>query len=185
MEDEEIVALFWERSEEAIGAVDEKYGGVLRRIGRNILNSDRDGEECVNDAYLAAWNTIPPQRPEPLLTYLCKIVRNQAVARYHANTAQKRNSSYDVALEELEECLASDGTVEEALSAKELTAHLDRFLDTLDGESRALFVRRYWYADSIAGLAEQFRLSKNNVSVRLSRLREKLRRYLKKEGYDL
>ncbi|MGM9662693.1 MAG: RNA polymerase sigma factor [Oscillospiraceae bacterium] len=185
MHDEEILRLFFERSEQAIAELEAKYGALCRRVAFNILNSDRDTEECVSDAYLAVWNAIPPQRPETLPAYVCRIVRNLAVKRYHANTARKRSSFYDVALEELEECLSAPETAETALSARELTRLLDAFLDTLEERDRYLFVRRYWYADSVAAIAAELGISENNASVRLSRLREKLKRYLRKEGFFL
>ena len=185
LEDRRIIELFFARSEQAIAELSAKYGAVCHRVAKNILNNAMDAEECVNDAYLGVWNTVPPQKPDPLLTYLCRIVRNLSIAKYHANTAAKRNSVYDVALDELEDCLAHTATTEDAFTAKELSEILDRFLDTLDRESRVLFVRRYWYADSIPELARRLHISKNNVSVRLSRTRDKLKQYLKKEGYTL
>ena len=137
----------------------------------------------MNDAYLGAWNTIPPQKPNPLQAYICRIVRNIAITRYHANTALKRNSHYDVALEELEYCLFSPDTPETAIHAKELSHLLDRFLASLDTRSRVLFVRRYWYSDSVSELAAAFRMRPNSVSVQLSRIRNKLRKFLIREGY--
>lgn len=183
LEDSQIIELFFARVEQAIVELSAKYGTVCNRIAGNILKSDLDAEECVNDAYLAAWNTIPPQRPDPLRTYIFRIVRNIAIAKYHANTSQKRNSYYDVALEELENCLAAPATVWQEVSARELSRQIDRFLATLDEESQVMFVRRYWYADSIVSIAGRFHMSRNNVSVRLSRIREKLKAHLKKEGF--
>lgn len=185
LEDSKIIELFFARVEQAIVELSAKYGTVCSRIARNILKNDLDAEECVNDTYLAAWNTIPPQKPDPLRTYIFRIVRNIAIAKYHANTSEKRNSYYDVALEELEDCLTAFATVEQEISAKELSQQIDRFLDTLDKESRVMFVRRYWYSDSISALAERFQTSNNNVSVRLSRIRDKLKKYLRKEGLEL
>ena len=130
-----------------------KYGAVCSKVAKNILNNSHDAEECVNDAYLGAWNTIPPQNPNPLLTYICRIVRNLSIMKYHANTAIKRNSFYDAALDELEDCLASSETVEDKLTAKELSATLDQFLDTLDRENRVMFVRRY---DDIISWADMY-----------------------------
>jgi DNA-directed RNA polymerase specialized sigma24 family protein len=101
----------------------KKYGSVCRKVARNILNNDLDAEECVNDAFLGAWNTIPPQNPNPLLTYICRIVRNLSIKKYHANTAIKRNSFYDAALDELGECLAAAANVETELAAKELRCY--------------------------------------------------------------
>jgi len=185
VQDHEIIALFYARSEQAIAALADKYGGLCARVARNILNDPQDAEECVNDAYLGAWNTIPPQRPDPLRTYVCRIVRNLAIRRYHANTAQKRGGPYDVALDELEACLTAGDTPEGQLTARELSQALDRFLGTLDRTDRVLFVRRYWYAESIGQLAQWARWSNNRVSVRLARLRKRLRLYLHKEGYIL
>ena len=185
LEDSKIIELFFARVEQAIVELSAKYGIVCKRIARNILKNDLDAEECVNDTYLAVWNTIPPQKPDPLRTYIFRIVRNIAIAKYHANTSEKRNSYYDVALEELENCLAASVTVEQEISAKELSQEIDSFLDTLDRDNRVMFVRRYWYSDSISDLAEMFQTSNNNVSVRLSRTREKLKKHLKKGGCEL
>ena len=185
MEDSRIIDLFFERSEQAIAELSKKYGAVCNRVAGNILQNSLDVEECVNDAYLGAWNTIPPRRPEPLLAYLCRIVRNLSITRYHANTAAKRNSFYDAALDELEECLASAKTVETEISAKELSDLLDRFLGTLDRENRIMFVRRYWYSDPVSSIAAAFHMSSNSVSARLSRIRTKLKKFLKKEGYEV
>lgn len=185
MNDSEIIDLFYMRSERAILELAAKYGNVCNKVAKNILNNILDAEECVNDAYLGAWNTIPPQNSNPLLTYICRIVRNLSIKKYHANTSVKRNSFYDAALDELGECVSSSESVEAEISAKELTRQIDYFLDTLDAESRILFVRRYWYAYSISELAEQFGLKNNTVSVRLSRIRDKLRDYLKGEGFTV
>ena len=185
MLDSEIIDLFNERSEQAIMELSKKYGSVCEIVARNILNSDLDAEECVNDALLGAWDTIPPQKPNPLLTYICRIVRNLSIKKYHANTAIKRNSFYDAALDELEECLASSANVETELARKELTLLLDSFLDTLNKENRMMFVRRYWYSDSIPNIAARFQISSNNVTVRLFRTREKLQIYLRKAGFIL
>lgn len=163
----------------------KKYGTICTRIAKNILNNSLDAEECVNDAYLGAWNTIPPQKPNPLKTYICRIVRNLSIKRYHSNTSMKRNSFYDAALDELENCIPSGKTVESELSARELAQIIDDFLDTLDKENRVIFVRRYWYSDSISDISKRFHMSNNNISVRLSRTREKLKNYLRKEGFEV
>lgn len=185
MDDRKIIELFHNRSEQAITELSEKYGAVCTKIATNILNSKLDAEECVNDAYLGAWNTIPPQIPNPLSTYICRIVRNLSIKKYHSNRSVKRNSFYDVALEELESCIPSGKTAESELAAKELSRMIDDFLDTLDKDSRVMFVRRYWYSDSISDIAARFHTSNNNVSVRLSRTRKKLKNYLKKEGVEV
>jgi RNA polymerase sigma factor (sigma-70 family) len=185
LHDSEIIDLFFERSDQAIVELSKKYGALCRKVSKNILNNVLDAEECVNDAFLGAWNTIPPQRPNPLRTYICRIVRNLSIKKYHANTSMKRNSFYDVALDELEECLPSPVNVEKELAAKELTDLLDSFLDTLDKGNRILFMRRYWYSDSISDIASGLQISKNSVTVRLFRIREKLKKYLREEGFEL
>lgn len=185
MEDSKIIALFFSRSEQAITELSKKYGTLCMRIADNILGNKQDAEECVNDTYLGAWNTIPPQKPNPLQAYICKIARNSAIAKYHSNTAIKRNSHYDIALEELEHCLYSLDTPERTLQAKELSCLLDRFLSSLDARSRVMFVRRYWYADSVSDIADAFKMRPNSVSVQLSRLRKKLQNFLIQEGYTI
>ena len=173
LDDRKIIELFFERSEQAIVELSNKYGSVCTKVAFNILNNKQDTEECVNDAYLGTWNTVPPQNPNPLLSYVCRIVRNLAIKRYHANTAAKRNSIYDVALDELENCFPS------------VARMIDAFLETLDQKNRIMFVRRYWHSDSIDDLAKLFYTSNHNISVRLSRTREKLKKYLIKEGVTL
>ena len=154
MEDSKIIELFFDRSEEAITELSKKYGQVCKSVAENILNNQLDSEECVNDAFLAVWNTIPPQKPEHLLSYVCRIVRNLAIKKYHANTAQKRNSIYDVALDEIKECFPSSVSVEDEIESVEFSKEIDRFLESMDKQSRILFVRRYYYSDSIEELSE-------------------------------
>lgn len=185
MDDERMIELLFDRSEEALGALAEKYGARCKKLANNILGNDRDVEECVNDAYLGVWNTVPPKRPKSLPAYLLGIVRNCSVARYHANRAKKRNSFYDATLDELEECISSGNVVEEEILAGELARLLNAFLGTLKREDRALFVYRYWYLESVLELAKRFGMSGGLVSVRLSRIRDKLRKFLQEEGYLL
>lgn len=180
--DRAIIDLYFRREEQAIQETEQKYGTACTRIAHNILKDSRDAEESVSDTWLAAWNTIPPQDPDPLRAYLFRIVRNIATDRYHRNTARKRDSSYDVALDELEEVLAAPSGVEDHLDARELTDLLNVFLAGLDREDRVLFVRRYWYGEAVNDLARQFCTRPNTLSVRLRRLREKLRKELEKEG---
>ena len=179
MDDEKIIELFFNRSEQAIEEVDKKYGKTCHNISYNILHNKLDAEECVNDAYLGAWNAIPPARPNPLLTYLCKIVRNLSLKRYEFNTAIKRNSTYDVAMEELESCLSSPETVESEIALKELTHIIENFLDSLSTENRVIFLRRYWFSDTYSDIAARVGMTEKNVSVRHTRIRENLRNYLK------
>lgn len=185
LDDSRIIELFYARSEQAVTELANKYGAVCKKVAYNILHNPLDAEECVNDAYLGVWNSIPPQKPERLLAYVCRIVRNISVAKYHAAAAVKRSSHYDAVLDELEECFASVDSVESEVAAKELSHALNRFLGLLDQESRVIFVRRYWYADSVGAIAAKVKRSENSVSVRLFRIRGKLKKYLKREGYEL
>lgn len=182
MEDEKIIDLFFDRSEQAITELDAKYGKFCRNLSRNILNDSRDTEECLNDAYLALWNSIPPERPSPLLTYLCKVLRNLSLKLYHRKTAAKRNSVCDVVMEELEDCLSSHDTVEAEADAKELIRHIEAYLDTLSQENRVIFIRRCWFSDSYEEIAKQTGLTEKTVSVRLTRLRKQLKHYLEEKG---
>lgn len=178
MEDEKIVELFFKRSEQALAEVDIKYGKVCHRLSFNILNSRRDAEECVNDAYLGAWNAIPPAKPNPLQAYICKIVRNISLKVYYRKEAAKRNSIYDVAIQELEAYLSAPSTVETEIEARELAHIIENFLDTLTVENRVIFMRRYWFSDSYKDIAERVGLTEKNVSVRLTRIRQKMKQYL-------
>lgn len=182
LEDSKIIALFDERSEQAIVELDRKYGVAVKKTASNILYNKQDVEECANDTYLAVWNTIPPQKPKPLISYVCRIARNLAVNRAYAKAAAKRNAAYDLALDELEECIPSGFDLETELEARELSAAINRFLAGLPAEDRKLFVRRYWYSYSVTELAAITRTTPNRISVRLFRIREKLRRALLKEG---
>ena len=182
MEDEAILELFFARSEQGISELDAKYGALCRSLAYNILGSREDAAECVNDAYLGAWRAIPPERPERLRAWVCRVVRNIALARRRKNTAARRDASFDVALGELEDALASPGEMGDALEARELAHMLEGFLDTLSAENRAIFVRRYWFSDSCAEIATRVGISEGNVTVRLTRLRRALRKYLEDRG---
>ncbi len=180
MDDEAIIELFFGRSEQAIHELDTKYEQFCRKLSYNIVGDRRDAEECVNDAYLGAWNTIPPERPNPLLSYLAKLVRNVSLKLYHKNTAEKRGG-YTVALDELDAVL-SDRSTDDELSARELARHLSDFLDSMDAMNRVIFMRRYWFSDSYHDIAALVGTTEKNVSVRLFRIREKLKRYLIERG---
>ena len=183
MDDRELVDLYLARSETAIEQTEKKYGPLCRSVAMNILGNRQDAEECVNEAYLGAWNTIPPQEPDPFRTYLLKIVRNRSLARFRSNKAQKRDRNFAVALEELEGILPATLSVEDELAGRELSALLDRFLEGLDKKSRIVFIRRYWFGDPVALIAARFSMRPNSVSVQLLRTRSKLRSFLEKEGY--
>ena len=178
MEDKEIIKLYFDRSEAAIEKTAEKYGAFCHAVARNILGSDADAEECVNDAYLGAWNSIPPQSPDPLRAYLCRIVRNHSLKKLRANSALKRGSRFEVSLSELEACIP-DNSLDEQLAVSELSAQINAFLSTLRRDDRIMFVRRYWFAEPLSEIADTFGITEHNASVRLSRIRRKLHQYLK------
>ena len=182
MTDREIIGLFFERSERAISEISKKHGSSVRRVAYNILGNLQDTEECVNDTWLAAWNSIPPQIPERLCAFVCRTARNLATKKFHSNTAAKRNSQYDLALDELAECIPCTDTVESACAAKELSQAISNFLDTLSYQDRFIFMRRYWYADSLNEITRMTGLSYSAVSVRLHRIKNKLKVMLEKEG---
>ena len=185
LEDSLIIDLFFERKEQALEELDSKYGHAVKKTASNILSDRLDVEECVNNTYLRCWNSIPPQNPNPLVSYVCRIARNLAVNRYHANKAEKRRGNYDLILDELEESIPSCMDMESETEAKELTAEVNLFLAGLGREDRILFVRRYFYADTVTELAAQTGDSANHISVRLFRLRGKLKKMLAKEGYPV
>ena len=182
MTDERIIELFFARSERGIEELDTKYGATCHRIAHNILGNKEDAEECVNDAYLGVWNSIPPKKPSLLSAFLFKILRNLSITRYHANTAQKRNSFYDIALDELEETISTEESIEKECSQKELTTTIEGFLDTLPRENRVIFVCRYWFSESYTEIAKRTGLTEKNISVRLTRIREKMKEYLSERG---
>ena len=177
-EDGKIIELFFARSERAIQELDRKFGKICHKLSYNILNCWDDAEECVNDAYLGVWNAIPPAKPDPLQAYLCKIVRNISLKLYYRKKAAKRNSVYDIAMEELEDYLSAPNTVEAELEARELAEIIESFLETLTVENRVIFMRRYAYMDTYSDIAARVGLSEKNVSVRLTRMRRNLKQYL-------
>lgn len=186
MDDSQIVQLYWDRNEQAISATAEKYGNYCTSIARNILDNKEDVEECVNDTYLSAWNSMPPHRPSVLSTFLGKITRNLSLNKYKHNCAQKRGGNeVTLVLNELEDFVSGIDNTETDIAAKELQKELDRFLDSLPKQKRGLFVRRYWYMDSVSELAKRFKMSENRVSVVLNRIRKQLRTYLLERGYQI
>lgn len=185
MNDSEIIALYWQRSETALEATEKKYGKLCRHIAMNILQNSEDAEECVNDTYLGAWNAIPPQKPAVLSAYLCRIARNCALKKYHYNNSKKRNAQVEISLTELENCLAQ--TTESAYACEtEIAAKaISKFLRTLNYENRNVFMRRYWFFDSVSDIADRFSISESKVKSILFRTRGKLKKFLMKEGIEI
>ena len=182
MDDQLIIKKFQERSESAIQALSDKYGKLCHTLANRILNNEQDAEECVNDALLAVWNASPPAKPDPLSAYLCGITRNISLMKYHANTAKKRNHYYDLVLDELADSLPGNTLVEDEILAKELGQAINDFLLELGEFDRILFVRRYWFLDSVTEIADLVGKNKNYVTVHLYRSRKKLEHYLKSKG---
>lgn len=180
MEDSRIVELFLQRSEVAIDAAQQKYGAMCRAMARNLLGSEEDAQECLNDALHALWNTIPPEKPQKLGAYFAKIVRNLAMKRLTYQNADKRSGAI-VSCEELSACIPAGNTVEELFEEKELSNAIGRFLGTLDRDSRDMFLRRYWFCDSIGQIAKGFGISETGVTTKLYRMRKKLKDYLERE----
>lgn len=186
MEDEKILQLYLDRNELAIHESAEKYGAYCRAIAVNILGDPDDAEECVNDTWFKAWNAIPPARPADLRTYLGKISRNLAFDKYRTERRDKRGSGEEaLLLDELEEIVSGREDAASPLLEKELLDEIRRFLERQTKEKRVMFVRRYWYADSVSAIADRLGTSENRVSVTLNRLRKKLKDHLNQRGYDL
>lgn len=183
MDDQDIIDLYWHRSEHAITETALKYGAYCRRIAWNILYNDDDAEECLNDTYLKAWQSMPPTRPTWLSSFLGKITRHLALDAYRKTHAAKRgHGQVPLALNELEECVPGYSSIDDALDYHHLVACLNAFLHDLPFQQRKTFMLRYWYLLSLQEIAKEMQTTENNVAVQLSRLRKKLRTALKKEG---
>ncbi len=182
MEDKKIIQLLFSRAEHAVSELSSRFGRQLSRIAYNILENQFDAEECINDTYLALWNAIPPASPDPLAPYVYRTGRNIALKKLYRNTAQKRDGRYDLSLNELNECLPGDD-MEQLIDAREVGRAIDRFLSKSSEENRYIFLRRYWFGDSVKDIAEVLHMRENAVSVRLNRLRNSLKDYLQKEGF--
>ena len=186
MDDQEIVRLYWDRSEQAIAESSNKYGAYCSSIARNILSNRADAEECVNDTWFQAWNSIPPHRPAVLAAFFGKITRNLAFDCYKKQHREKRGGhNIDLVLDELEEVVSGRDDPEQKVVEKELKEEINRFLSKLPKEKRYIFILRYWYADSISAIAGRFQMSRDNVSVTLNRTRKQLRAYLAERGYGI
>lgn len=182
MEDRKIIALLWERAEQAIQELAAKFGRRLHATAMNILGNFEDADETVSDTYLAVWNAVPPKQPDPLAGFVYRIGRNLALKKLRYNTARIRNGTYDLSLDELALCIPGPA-LEETVEARELGRAIDTFLDTISRENRCIFLRRYWFGDSPRVIAAAYGLKPNTVEVRLSRIRAQLKDYLIKEGH--
>lgn len=186
MEDHKIIELYWQRMECAILETANKYGNYCQTISYNILHNMQDACECVNDTYLAAWNTMPPQKPDRLSAFLGKITRNLSLNRYKAYSAKKRGAGQvELALTELEDCLSSGNPVEEAVDQMILTCAINSFLYGQSQERRNIFIRRYWYLCPIDEIARDFSMSRSKATSLLFRMRKELKLHLEKEGIQV
>lgn len=186
MEDAQIIDLYWIRSESAIQETSDKYGRYLGSIAHNIVHSAEDAEECVNDTYLHTWNAIPPTRPKAFQIWLGKITRNLSLDVWKRQRAQKRGGGgVALLLSELEDCLPSSEAVERHLEDQELAGFISAFLRTQREENRVYFLRRYWYGESLAQIAQRFGVGEGAVKSALFRTRRGLKEYLEREGVSL
>ena len=182
LDDEKIIELFFSRSENAIKELAAKYEKVCMTLSMNILGSREDAEECLNDTYLGVWNAIPPQKPDNLTAFVCKIARNLSLKKNTYNSAEKRQSNYGVCIDELSECIPSNHTVESETEFSELSDTVNQFIASLDKTNQFLFVRRYFFSDSYESLSQHTGLKEQAIRTRLSRLRSNLKKFLAQQG---
>lgn len=186
MDDNKIIELYWDRSEQAISETSKKYGRYCHYIAYSILHNDEDSEECVNDTYLRAWDSIPPLRPNKLQTFLGKITRNLSLNKWEKLSAEKRGAGQtSLILDEISECIPSEGDALQNIENMVIREAINRFLDELSAETRKMFVRRYFYMSSVKEIANEYGISESKVTVTLFRTRKKLKTALEKEGISL
>ncbi len=186
MDDKEIVELYWDRDEKAIEETQKKYGHYCYSIAFNILDNQEDAEESVNDTYMSAWSTMPPQKPNIFSAFIGRITRNISFKKWKSRTAIKRGGGQvNLLLDELGECIPAKNSVDSELETKELAAIIDSFLRGLPKEEQSIFLCRYWYFDSIADICRQFGYGESKVKMKLLRTRKKLLEKLEKEGVCL
>ena len=184
-EDIKIIDLLFERNDSGLSQIEAKYKNLYKSILAKLLSNGEDVEECENDVLLAVWNSIPPNRPENLSAYICKIARNVSIYKFKYITRTKRSKGYITALEELSECIpdkAAEGSFDKKAEQKEISEAISDFLRGMDAETRILFIRRYFYLESVTELSKRYGISENRISVKLFRTRAKLHKYLEKEG---
>lgn len=181
MNDSQIIALFWDRNEDAIEETDRAYGRKLFVLSDRILHSVQDAEESVSDTYMKTWETIPPLRPTYFFAYLAKLCRNFSLARLQWHSAAKRSAEVVELTREMAECIP-DHSLERKLEGEEIGQLLNRFLNGLSRENRLIFLRRYWYADSVREIAQRYQISESKVKTQLHRTRKKLQQFLEGEG---
>ena len=185
MEDKQIIELYFERSDSAISETEKKYGRYCHYIAYRILENDQDAKEIVNDTYLKAWNTIPPNCPNPLKAYLGMISRQLSLDRYEKYHTKKRGGQVSLVLDELSECIPDISSNEDIGECVALRDALNKFVRSLSKKTQKIFVRRYWYTSSISEIAKDYGMKESSVTVLLLRTRTKLKEFLHKEGFDI
>ena len=185
MDDIRIVELYWERKEEAIKETSLKYGGLCTHIARNILSSYEDSEECVNDTYFAVWNAIPNERPNRFSAFVSRITRNLALKKYEYISAAKRNPTAITSLEELGDCVSGTESLESEVESRRIENMIDKFLWRQGEEKRNIFIRRYWYFDSIESICGSTGFTQSKVKSMLYEMRKKLGKYLESQGIEV
>ena len=185
MEDQAIIALYFQRAEQALAETIKKYGGLCRSIAQNLLPVRQDAEECVNDTWQTAWQRIPPEKPAVLGAFLGRITRNLAISRFRRNTAKRRDTGMSVLLSELEDCVPAGETTEEAFDRKLLGEHISKWLESLPTADRALFLRRYWYGESLQDLSDISGIPYGRLTQKMYTLRLSLKAALEAEGVVL
>lgn len=184
MDDVMIIELYFARNEQAIHETDIKYGKLCFKVANNVLGNDEDSQECVNDTYLSVWNTIPPTRPDNFAAFICKIVRNLSLKKLDYNLAKKRNSNVPVSFSELEEILP-DNRIDSDIEDEEIGKLISAFLRKEKADSRNVFIRKYYFFDSVSDIAGRYSFTESKVKNMLYHTRNKLREYLKKEGIEI
>ncbi|MBQ2898982.1 MAG: sigma-70 family RNA polymerase sigma factor [Oscillospiraceae bacterium] len=183
MDDEKIIGLYFERDESAIYETAEKYGNYLYKIAFNILSDNEDSEESLNDTYMSAWNTIPPEKPKIFSAFLSRLTRNISLNKRRNNIAKKRGGGEaEIAFEEIEECVPSESSPVHEAETKELAEMISEYLKKLPKTERQVFVCRYYYLDSLSDISERFGFSRSKIASMLHRTRKKLLSHLEKEG---
>ena len=185
MEDKRIIELFQRRDEQAIAETRRKYGGYCHKIAYNLLSVQEDAEECVSDALFAAWRQIPPVLPQSLRSFLGRITRNLSISRYRAGTAKKRASGIEALLSELEDCLPDGNDLDTQVDSRALAGLISRWVDGLTARDQELFIRRYWYGDSLQEIAAAMEETPQELAQRTFRLRKMLKYRLEEEGYSI
>lgn len=186
MDDNGIIQLYWDRNDQAIKVTSDKYGHYCKSIAKNILNNEEDAEECVNDTYLKAWNSMPTHWPEQFATFLGKITRNLSFNKYKHDHAEKRGGGeITLVLDELTDCISDVDDVEQIIDRQELIRTINLFVRSLSVNKRNIFVRRYWYADSVAEIAHDNGMLQGTISKTLERTRKQLNAYLIERGFEI